>query len=240
MTRVQSFLYQNKTSEIMSNLILILGPSGSGKSTAIRTLPPENTLIINVLGKRLPFKGSAKKYVDNLFVPTAKDIYGSTISRLNAANQDEKLKYVVIDDATYFMRYENFATCTQSGYTRFTSMAKNFQTLLLTCQRMRDDITTFFVMHSEEVVSDGKIISYQPATCGTLIKREYNPQECVTVALYATPMYNENKAQYVFITNRAVINGVEIPAKSPADMFGTLIIENDYLQVAKKIQEYYE
>lgn len=41
----------------MANLIAVVGQSGSGKSSAIRTLKPEETFIINVASKPLPFKG---------------------------------------------------------------------------------------------------------------------------------------------------------------------------------------
>ena len=44
----------------MANVSVILGKSGTGKSTSIKTLDPNETIIINVLGKRLPFKGCGR------------------------------------------------------------------------------------------------------------------------------------------------------------------------------------
>ena len=41
---------------------MILGKSGTGKSTSIKGLDPKETVVINVLGKRLPFKGSNALY----------------------------------------------------------------------------------------------------------------------------------------------------------------------------------
>jgi ABC-type phosphate/phosphonate transport system ATPase subunit len=41
----------------MANLIALVGQSGSGKSSSIRTLNAEETFIINVASKPLPFKG---------------------------------------------------------------------------------------------------------------------------------------------------------------------------------------
>ena len=46
----------------MNNSILILGDSGTGKSSSLRTLPPEQTFVVNIVGKPLPFRGSEKKY----------------------------------------------------------------------------------------------------------------------------------------------------------------------------------
>ena len=45
-----------------SKLIGIVGETGTGKSTAIKHLNPEETYIINVAKKELPFKGSEKLY----------------------------------------------------------------------------------------------------------------------------------------------------------------------------------
>ena len=41
---------------------MLLGKSGTGKSTSIKGLNPKETIVINVLGKRLPFKGSNSLY----------------------------------------------------------------------------------------------------------------------------------------------------------------------------------
>lgn len=46
----------------MANNVIILGKSGAGKSTSIRDLNPKETVIINTLNKRLPFKGSNSMY----------------------------------------------------------------------------------------------------------------------------------------------------------------------------------
>ena len=40
----------------MANVVLIMGKSGSGKSSSIKTLDPKETVIFNVLKKKLPFK----------------------------------------------------------------------------------------------------------------------------------------------------------------------------------------
>ena len=46
----------------MAQSVLIIADSGSGKSTAIRNLNPEETFIINIANKPLPFKGWKSKY----------------------------------------------------------------------------------------------------------------------------------------------------------------------------------
>ena len=46
----------------MANIIMLLGKSGTGKSTSIKGLDSKETVVINVLGKRLPFIGNNALY----------------------------------------------------------------------------------------------------------------------------------------------------------------------------------
>ena len=81
----------------MSNFVVVLGASGHGKSTSIKSLNPEETIVINVLGKRLPFKGSAKLYNSerkNLFKISSWD---KTVALLDKINKLERIKNIVID-----------------------------------------------------------------------------------------------------------------------------------------------
>ena len=83
----------------MSNLVLVMGESGSGKSTSIKSLDPKETVIFNILGKRLPFKGSAASYNEankNLFKV---DDWQTVINYLNSISASAPhIKNVVLDD----------------------------------------------------------------------------------------------------------------------------------------------
>ena len=46
----------------MASIAIVLGKSGAGKSTSIKNLNPDETVVINPLQKRLPFKGSVSLY----------------------------------------------------------------------------------------------------------------------------------------------------------------------------------
>lgn len=100
----------------MANICMVLGKTGTGKSTSIRNLDPASTVIINPLGKKLPFKGGSKSYnteSKNLFhVESHSDI----IALLNNINTSAPhVKTVIIDDAIYIMRKEYFARAKESG-----------------------------------------------------------------------------------------------------------------------------
>lgn len=76
-----------------------MGESGSGKSTSIKSLDPKETVIFNILGKRLPFKGSAASYNEtnkNLFKV---DDWQTVINYLNSISASAPhIKNVVLDD----------------------------------------------------------------------------------------------------------------------------------------------
>ena len=225
----------------MANVCLILGPSGNGKSTSIKTLDPNETVIFNVLKKRLPFKGSKTLYnaeSKNMFNV---DSYDTIISYLQSIDKNVmKVKNIIIDDCTYIMRKEYFKTAKQTGFNKFVDMAAHFQSIISTAENMRDDINFFMMMHCEEVMSDNTIVGYKPSTVGKLIDSSYNPIEVVPILLFAKVKYDDKgNASYGFYTHRCMEGAVEIPAKSPDGMFEDDYIPNDLGAVVQAMNEYY-
>lgn len=225
----------------MANVCLIMGKSGSGKSTSIKGLDPKTTVVFNVLKKRLPFKGSQALYNlenKNLFNI---DDYSQINSYLNGIDKNaEYVKNIVIDDGTYIMRKEYFKTAKQTGFNKYTDMAAHFQSIISTAENMRDDLNIFLIMHCEEIVFDNTIIGYKPSTVGKLIDNSYNPMEVVPILLFSSVKYDENKQPiYGFYTHRCLDGSIEIPAKSPADMFIEDFIPNDLGLVVEAMKEYY-
>lgn len=95
---------------------MLLGHSGTGKSTSIKTLDPKETVVLNVLRKRLPFKGSQGQYnaeSKNLFNV---DDYQTIINLLGACNGQAHVKNIIIDDMTYILRKEFFKRAKETGY----------------------------------------------------------------------------------------------------------------------------
>lgn len=225
----------------MANCCIVLGKSGTGKSSSVRGLNPEETLIINVLGKRLPFKGSNGMYnaeKKNLF---RIDNYMQVINLLESCNKAAPhIKNIVIDDAIYIMRKEFFQRAKETGYGKFTELAMHFQQLISTCEQLRDDINVFFLLHSEDIISDKTITGFKVATVGQLLDNQYNPVEVVPMVLYSGIKYDDRgNAAYGFYTHRFMDGVVEIPAKSPADMFEEDFIPNDLGMVVRAMNEYY-
>lgn len=223
----------------MAKTILICGKTGTGKTSAIRTLKPEETIILRVINRTLPFRYAGKygREQKNMFLtPTYEDV----LKGLEYANKQTNVKNVIITDGTYIIRQEYFKRANETGYKRFTDMAVHMQQVLKAIQNMRDDIKVFMEYHVETNVTDSGATEYKPSTVGKLLDDQYNILENVDIVLFADPHSNDKTVEYGFVTNRSYDkNGAEIPAKSPMGMFDELFIPNDLALVAQKIDEYY-
>lgn len=225
----------------MANAVILLGKSGTGKSSSIKGLDPKETVILNVLGKKLPFKGSSSLYNKenkNLF---RIDDYTQAINMLQGIDKNASYVHtIIIDDAIYIMRKEYFKRAKETGYGKYTELAMHFQQIISTIESMREDINVFLILHSEDVQSDKTTVGYKVSTIGQLIDNQYNPVEVVPMVLYSSIKYDDKgAATYGFYTHRFMDGMVEIPAKSPADMFMEDFIPNDLGIVVKAMKEYY-
>lgn len=225
----------------MSNLVIILGSSGSGKSTSIKTLKPEETVVLNVLGKDLPFKGSRANYTrekKNLIQSAKWDSISSMMHSIS--NKMPNIHNIVIDDAIYIMRTEFFDRSKEKGYDKYNELADHFRMIIADGNSLRDDITVFMMLHTETLEADGSIIGYKASTVGKLLDKMYNPLESVSITLFAQPKYDDKgKPEFGFWTHPMKVSGIEIPAKSPDEMFEDDFIPNSLQLVLDKMHEYY-
>ena len=225
----------------MSNFAIILGDTGSGKSTSIKSLNPKETVIINVLGKRLPFKGSNLSYSKenkNLFTSSDYNFVLALLDNIN--NNAPHVKNIVLDDAIYIMRTEFFDRSKERGYDKYNELADHFRRIIAKCGSLRNDINVFMLLHIENVESDGSLVGYKSASVGKLLDKMYNPLESVAVTLFAQPKYDDKGVPtYGFYTHKMKVGGVELPCKTPEGMFEDDFIPNDLQAVVNAMNEYY-
>lgn len=221
-----------------SKLIGIVGETSTGKSTSIQYLNPEETYIINVAKKELPFKGSEKMY--NSDKKNYKEVDDAIeISRLlkTISEKATHIKNIVIEDSNYIMGFNMVAKATETGYTKFSLMAKDMVDLFRTARTLRDDIIVFYFTHPEVIEDSGEIIGYKIKTAGKLIDNQVLLEGLMTVCLYT--LVEEKKdgtASYNFVTNRYR----KFPAKSPSGMFDEIKIPNNLQLVVDQVNEYYK
>jgi dephospho-CoA kinase len=89
-----------------SKLVGIVGATGTGKSTSIKHLNPEETYIINVAKKELPFKGSEKLYnTENKNYKEVDDANEITRLLKTISEKAPHIKQIVIDDSNYLQTF---------------------------------------------------------------------------------------------------------------------------------------
>ena len=220
-----------------SKLIGIVGQTGTGKSTSIKHLDPKETYIINVAKKELPFKGSEKLY--NADSKNYKEVDDANeISRLIKAISDKAphIKNIIIEDSNYIMGFTMVAKATETGFTKFSLMAKDMVDLVRTARQLRDDLIIYYFTHPETIEDGGEIVGYKIKTAGKLIDNQINLEGLFTVVLYTNVEEKKDGAiDYNFVTNRYK----KFPAKSPDGMFAEIKIPNNLQEVSNTIREYY-
>ena len=106
----------------MAQSVLVIAESGAGKSTAIANLTPEETFIINVANKPLPFKGWKKMYPiwskdsqdGRMYTrPSVKDIE-ACLKYINEKRPE--IKNIIIDDFQYMSAFEYFDRADEKGW----------------------------------------------------------------------------------------------------------------------------
>jgi len=220
-----------------SKLIGIVGETGTGKSTAIKHLNPEETYIINVAKKELPFKGSEKLYnTENKNYKEVDDPVQVTKLLKTISEKATHIKNVVIEDSNYLMGFRMVDKATEVGYTKFSVMAKDMVDMFRTARKLRDDLVIFYFSHPETIEDSGEIIGYKIKTAGKLIDNQVLLEGLLTVCLYTDVEDTKDGANYSFLTNRYR----KRPAKSPDGMFDKLKIPNNLQVVKDAIIEYYQ
>ena len=212
--------------------VLLMGSSGSGKSTSLRNLPAEETAIINITNKPMPFRNKDGKTIvtlENLKKDGEKDLpYEELYKRLIANIKGTKKKIIVIDDSSYMMAFENFEKSTSKGYDKFTTMAKNYYDLIKSAISCGDEKIVYVITHEE--IDDVNQI-YRPKTIGKMLSNQLVIEGLFRIVLRSV----YKTGDYIFQTQN---NGTSV-CKSPMDMFEEKEIPNDLFEVDKIIREYY-
>lgn len=224
----------------MANVVIIAGDTGTGKSTSIKNLKPEETYVINVLGKPLPFRGSRSMYAEEKKNIQSTDDYLQVKSLLEIIPvKKPEIKNIIIDDIGFVMTTEYFKRSAETGYVKFVDMGKHMQAIIETAKNIPGDVNVAFMFHDDNEYSDKIAMNKKLKLIGQLLEDKYNPLSIVSVCLFTDVSFDkDNKPVYEFITNRTQVKNITIPAKSPDGMFPNRI-PNDLKLVFDKIHEYY-
>lgn len=213
---VENILEMRRVKNMKSIPILLMGASGTGKTRSLKNLPIDETAIINVTNKPLPFKNNGIKVVSST----------DYLQIIKAIKETEK-KIIVIDDCGYLLTFENFDKATNKGYDKFTIMAQNFYKLIEAVRHLDNEKIVYIITH-EEVDDDSKV---KPKMIGKMLNQQLCVEGLFTIVLRSV----YKNGQYVFETKT---DGTTV-TKSPEDMFSEDEIPNDLAEVDRIVREYY-
>lgn len=202
----------------MGVAVLILGESGSGKSASMRNFNSEDVRVLNVASKPFPFRNVNKlKKADKATYAMIK----------GGVSSGQSLSYV-IDDAQYLMAFESFEKANETGYTKFTLMAKNYEEMLRYIQEDTSPDTIVYIMQHIDTDENGKV---KAKTLGKMLDQQLTIEGLFTIVLLA----KADEKRHYFVTQSDGTN----PCKSPIGMFDDIEIDNDLKIVDDTIREYY-
>jgi hypothetical protein len=236
--------------------ILVLADSGFGKSSSIgkniyedrhiniKGLNPENTYIVSVTSKPLPFKGS-----NALFPVTSLDKIkdGKRVICKNAAEVEQALIVlsgspsinIVIDDFNYLMQDWYMANALAKGWDAPKQigffMGKIFNAFELLDEAGKN---VYVLAHGEEVAQPDGRVYLNLNTTGNMVDEYISPEGKFDVVLLGISQYDSalKKVTKQYLTNE---NEYYSSAKSAPGMFEDLLIPNDLGLVEEKINQYY-
>jgi len=196
--------------------VLILGESGTGKSTSIRNFTDDEISIINVDGKRFPFKKNFSKVIKT-----------DNANEIKRRMLQTKSKVIVIDDAQYIMANEFMRKRGEKGFEKFTDIGGNYFDIIEQVKSLPDDVIVYFLSHVEETPAG----TVKAKTIGKMLDEKITIEGKFTVVLRTLVRDGE----YFFTTQNTGYDTV----KTPMGMFKTEEIPNDLKAVDIAIREYW-
>ena len=224
----------------MAQSVLVIADSGTGKSTSIRKLDPKETFIINIANKPLPFKGWKGNYKniskDNPKgnMTSASSAAGIIKAMQHVNDKMPNIKTLVVDDWQYMSSFEYFDRANEKGYDKFTQIAANLAQVAKMPKDMREDLTIFFLAHSEDSTDVNGHRKVKAKTIGKMIDNTLTLEGLFSIVLFGRVKKDEDGLEYGFDT----VNNGENTCKSPMGMFEDSFIENDLQLVKDCIAEY--
>lgn len=205
----------------MGECIIIYGKSGSGKSRSLINFKEDEIFLVNVIGKRLPFR-SKFKY----------EITTDDVNKIKKGLKKMPVKSAVIDDAGYlmtnaFMRGHSAPKSGSSSFDLYNTIADSFWGLLTFIKtELPDDVLVYITIH-EDTTDFGET---KIRTIGKLLSEKVCIEGMSTVVLRCIV----RDGKHLFITQS---DGSDI-SKSPEGMFEREI-ENDLKAVDTTVREYW-
>jgi len=213
----------------LSRVIAVVGESGSGKTTSLRKLDPKSTYIIDADRKGLSWKGWKSQYNKE-----AKNYFQSSYTQqittiLQGINEKAlHVKTLVIDTINTIMVDDEMRRMQEKGYDKWQDMAQSVWQLISDAHLLRDDLTVVFMAHTQTERDENGYNFTRIKTSGKKLDKICLESKFTTVLICKCV-----DGKHVFETQAR-----NSTAKSPLGCFDEFVIENDIVEVIKKLEEY--
>ena len=215
----------------MGMVIGIMGDSGSGKTTTFRNIDPKTTMYVDCDKKGLSWKGWKKNFNTenkNYFVTDQPNTALAMLHKVNEEKGFKHIKTIVFDTINGLMVADEMRRSKEKNYDKWMDLAACIYNLVDYALTTRDDLTVFFIAHTQTDMTDSGYEFTHIKTSGKKLDKIVLESKFTTVLL-AKCM----NGKYILETqsNRST-------AKSPLGMFENKEIENDINIVLKAIEEF--
>ncbi|WKT00491.1 ATP-binding protein [Gallibacterium salpingitidis] len=212
---------------MMSIATLILGESGTGKSTSLRNLNPNETLLIQVISKPLPFRTKEWKYFDKETCPAGNVFVCDNADKICEILKKTKRNIIVIDDFQYLMANEFMRRAMEKGYDKFTEIGLHAWQIFDLSGKLEHHKRVYILSHTQsDEYGKTKI-----KTIGKMLDEKITLDGIMTVCLRT----HVSDGKYQFLTQ----NDGNDTTKSPMGLFETRYIDNDLKFVDDAICDYW-
>lgn len=212
---------------------LILGESGSGKTASLRNLDPNDVLLIQAVGKPLPFKNNflpwdAETKTGSIIVSDKSDFICKVIG--SAPGYGKKI--IIIDDYQYtmaneFMRRVLDKESGNAAFAKYNEIARYAWDIAMAALNAPPDVRIYLLSHTQ-TDDMGRV---KIKTIGKLLDEKITLEGLFTIVMRTMRVDGE----YIFTTQT---NGMDT-VKTPMGMFETERFENDLNKVDQLIKQYY-
>lgn len=215
----------------MAMTIAIMGESGSGKTTSMRNLPPDSTMYIDTDQKGLSWRGWRTAYntENRNYVRTSnKDMILSLFQRIDKDADFANVKTVIVDTINGIMVDDEMSRMKEKGYDKWADLAFAVYGLITYALKMRDDLTIIFLAHAQAERDDNGNMWTHIKTSGKKLDK------IVLESKFTTVLYSKCiDGKHVFETHAN-----NSTAKTPLGAFEETTIDNDIVEVLKRLEEF--
>ena len=208
----------------MGIAVLVYGKSGSGKSDSLKNFGSEDIILVNCVGKPLPFRGKFKRTINTTNIATLDAVFAKAV--------ESNVPSIVIDDAGYimtelFMRGHR-SKAGASSFELYNDIGDTYWNLFEKIRKLPENIIVYIVMHE----SSNDYGEVKLRTIGKLLDDKVCIEGLCTICIHAVSDAGGHRFR--------VQAGNGDIAKSPEGMFESDEIPNDLKAVDEAIREYYE